>query len=159
MIVGPCSIHDPEAAYEYADRLKPVADALRDRLLIVMRTYFEKPRTTVGWKGLINDPHLDGTCDIAAGMELARTILLNINKRGVPCAEKRWTRCHPIHRRSLELGRHRRPHTESRRTGNGQRLSMPVGFKNAQRAIFRWPGMQWSPRSSLIIFWASMPMG
>ncbi|TKB95417.1 MAG: 3-deoxy-7-phosphoheptulonate synthase [Nitrospira sp.] len=86
VIVGPCSIHDPEAAYEYADRLKPVADALRDRLLIVMRTYFEKPRTTVGWKGLINDPHLDGTCDIATGMELARTILLNINKRGVPCA-------------------------------------------------------------------------
>ena len=66
VIVGPCSIHDPEAAYEYADRLKPVADALRDRLLIVMRTYFEKPRTTVGWKGLINDPHLDGTCDIAS---------------------------------------------------------------------------------------------
>ena len=86
VIVGPCSIHDPEAAYEYADRLKPVADALRDRLLIVMRTYFEKPRTTVGWKGLINDPHLDGTCDIGKGLELARTILLNINKRGVPCA-------------------------------------------------------------------------
>lgn len=88
VIVGPCSIHDPEAAYEYADRLKPVADALRDRLLIVMRTYFEKPRTTVGWKGLINDPHLDGTCDIATGMELARTILLNINKRGVPARLK-----------------------------------------------------------------------
>src|SRR4029077_3145459 len=86
VIVGPCSIHDPEAAYEYADRLKPVADVLRDRLLVVMRTYFEKPRTTVGWKGLINDPHLDGTCDIATGMEIARTTLLNINKRGVPCA-------------------------------------------------------------------------
>ena len=85
VIVGPCSIHDPEAAYEYAARLKPVADALRDHFLIVMRTYFEKPRTTVGWKGLINDPHLDGTCDIATGMELARTILLNINQLGLPC--------------------------------------------------------------------------
>src|SRR5262249_35228822 len=85
VIVGPCSIHDPEAAFEYAAKLKPVADALRDRLLIVMRTYFEKPRTTVGWKGLINDPHLDGTCDIATGMELARTILLRINQSGMPC--------------------------------------------------------------------------
>jgi 3-deoxy-7-phosphoheptulonate synthase len=86
VIVGPCSIHDPDAAYEYAARLKPLADAIRDRLLIVMRTYFEKPRTTVGWKGLINDPHLDGTCDIATGMELARTILLKINQSGLPCA-------------------------------------------------------------------------
>ena len=86
VIVGPCSIHDPEAAYEYASRLKPLAAAVRDRLLIVMRTYFEKPRTTVGWKGLINDPHLDGTCDIATGMELARTILLKINQSGMPCA-------------------------------------------------------------------------
>ena len=68
VIVGPCSIHDPEAAYEYADQLKPVADALRDRLLIVMRTYFEKPRTTVGWKGLINDPHLDGSFVINEGL-------------------------------------------------------------------------------------------
>src|SRR4026209_480071 len=86
VIVGPCSIHDPEAAYEYADRLKPLADALRDRLLSVMRTYFEKPRTTVGWKGLINDPHLDGTCDIAVGLERARTILVSITKRGIPGA-------------------------------------------------------------------------
>src|SRR5574340_494226 len=86
VIIGPCSIHDPEAAYEYAARLKPLADALRDRLLIVMRTYFEKPRTTIGWKGLINDPHLDGTCEIAQGLQLARTILLNINGKGLPCA-------------------------------------------------------------------------
>ena len=66
------NIHDPQAAYEYAERLKPVIDATRDHLVVVMRTYFEKPRTTIGWKGLINDPHLDGSCDIPTGLELAR---------------------------------------------------------------------------------------
>src|SRR3989442_4910622 len=84
VIVGPCSIHDPEAAYEYADRLKPVADTLRDRLLIIMRTYFEKPRTTVGWKGLINDPHLDGSFAINEGLERARRLLLDLTMLGLP---------------------------------------------------------------------------
>ena len=65
VVVGPCSIHDPEQTYEYGKALKNIADATKDHLLIIMRTYFEKPRTTVGWKGLINDPHLDGSCDIA----------------------------------------------------------------------------------------------
>src|SRR6188472_3654871 len=78
VIVGPCSIHDPEAAYEYASRLKPLAAADRDRLLIFMRTYFEKPRTTVGWKGLINDPHLDGTGDVNSGLRIARELLLDV---------------------------------------------------------------------------------
>ncbi|MDX6765863.1 MAG: 3-deoxy-7-phosphoheptulonate synthase, partial [Candidatus Methylacidiphilales bacterium] len=86
VIVGPCSIHDPEAALEYAGRLALLHRSLEDRLFIVMRVYFEKPRTTVGWKGLINDPHLDGTCEIAQGIELARTILLNVNGKGLPCA-------------------------------------------------------------------------
>ena len=76
VIVGPCSIHDPEAAYEYAVKLKPVAESLRDRLLILMRTYFEKPRTTVGWKGLIYDPDLDGSCDIERGIRVARKLML-----------------------------------------------------------------------------------
>ena len=132
VIVGPCSIHDPEAAYEYADRLKPVADALRDRLLIVMRTYFEKPRTTVGWKGLINDPHLDGTCDIAAGMELARTILLNINKRGVPCAAEALDPVSPQYIADLwswvAIGARTTESQPHREMASG--LSMPVGFKN-----------------------------
>ena len=132
MIVGPCSIHDPEAAYEYADRLKPVADALRDRLLIVMRTYFEKPRTTVGWKGLINDPHLDGTCDIATGMELARTILLNINKRGVPCAAEALDPVSPQYIADLwswvAIGARTTESQPHREMASG--LSMPVGFKN-----------------------------
>ena len=86
VVVGPCSIHDPEAAFTYAERLKKIADATQDDLLIVMRTYFEKPRTVVGWKGLISDPHLDGSCDISAGLASARKTLLRIAQLGLPCA-------------------------------------------------------------------------
>ena len=111
VIVGPCSIHDPDAAYEYADRLKPVADALRDRLLIVMRTYFEKPRTTVGWKGLINDPHLDGTYAINEGLHLARKLLVDITALGQSVIGARTSESQP--HREMASG-----------------LSMPVGFKN-----------------------------
>jgi 3-deoxy-7-phosphoheptulonate synthase len=132
VIVGPCSIHDSEAAFEYAARLKPVADALRDRLLIVMRTYFEKPRTTIGWKGLINDPHLDGTCDIATGMELARTILLKINQSGVPCATELLDPISPQYIADLiswtAIGARTTESQTHREMASG--LSMPVGFKN-----------------------------
>ena len=132
VIVGPCSIHDPEAAYEYAAKLKPVADALRDRLLIVMRTYFEKPRTTIGWKGLINDPHLDGTCDIATGMELARTILLKINQSGVPCAIELLDPISPQYIADLiswsAIGARTTESQTHRELASG--VSMPVGFKN-----------------------------
>lgn len=132
VIVGPCSIHDPEAAYEYSDKLKPVAEGLRDRLLIVMRTYFEKPRTTVGWKGLINDPHLDGTCDIAAGMKLARTILLNINQRGIPCATELLDPVTPQYIADLiswtAIGARTTESQTHREMASG--VSMPVGFKN-----------------------------
>ena len=132
IIVGPCSIHDPEAAYEYAAKLKPVADALRDRLLIVMRTYFEKPRTTVGWKGLINDPHLDGTCDIATGMELARTILLKINQSGMPCATELLDPISPQYVADLiswtAIGARTTESQTHREIASG--VSMPVGFKN-----------------------------
>jgi 3-deoxy-7-phosphoheptulonate synthase len=132
VIVGPCSIHDPEGAYEYAAKLKPVADALRDRLLIVMRTYFEKPRTTVGWKGLINDPHLDGTCDIASGMELARTILLKINQSGVPCATELLDPISPQYVADLiswtAIGARTTESQIHREMASG--VSMPVGFKN-----------------------------
>ena len=86
VIIGPCSIHDPEAAIQYAEQLKQLADRVHDHLLVISRTYFEKPRTTVGWKGLINDPQLDGSCDIGKGLELARSILLKINQLGMPCA-------------------------------------------------------------------------
>lgn len=132
VIVGPCSIHDPEAAYEYACKLKPIADALRDRFLIVMRTYFEKPRTTVGWKGLINDPRLDGTCDIAAGMELARAILLRINQLGLPCGTELLDPISPQYVADLiswaAIGARTTESQTHREMASG--VSMPVGFKN-----------------------------
>ena len=86
MIIGPCSIHDPEAARDYALRLKKLAVEVSETILIVMRVYFEKPRTTVGWKGQINDPDLDGSHKINKGIELARKILLETNNLGLPCA-------------------------------------------------------------------------
>ena len=132
VIVGPCSIHDPNAAYEYAEKLKPVADDLHDRLLILMRTYFEKPRTTIGWKGLINDPHLDGTCDIATGMELARKILLHVNQSGMPCATELLDPVTPQYIADLiswtAIGARTTESQTHREMASG--LSMPVGFKN-----------------------------
>ncbi|CUS36038.1 3-deoxy-7-phosphoheptulonate synthase [Candidatus Nitrospira nitrificans] len=132
VIVGPCSIHDPDAAYEYAGKLKPIADALRDRFLIVMRTYFEKPRTTIGWKGLINDPRLDGTCDIAAGMELAREILLRINQLGLPCGTELLDPISPQYVADLiswaAIGARTTESQTHREMASG--VSMPVGFKN-----------------------------
>ena len=86
VIVGPCSIHDLDAALEYTRRLKKIRQRLSDDLLVVMRVYFEKPRTTVGWKGLINDPDLDGSFQINKGLRLARELLLDINDSGVPAA-------------------------------------------------------------------------
>ena len=84
VVIGPCSIHDPAAAMEYARRLRPLRDALGDALEIVMRVYFEKPRTTVGWKGLINDPDLDGSFDINKGLQQGRELLRDINALGLP---------------------------------------------------------------------------
>lgn len=86
VIVGPCSIHDPKAAHEYAQRLATLKGELEDRLMIVMRVYFEKPRTTIGWKGLINDPDLDGRFDIRKGMWLARKVLTDVLGLGLPTA-------------------------------------------------------------------------
>ena len=84
-IVGPCSIHDVDAALQYAKKLKIIADKVKDKIFIVMRVYFEKPRTTVGWKGLINDPLLDDSFNVNKGLYLARELLLNINQLGLPC--------------------------------------------------------------------------
>ena len=84
VVVGPCSIHDTNAALEYATKLKPIADALSDALLVVMRVYFEKPRTVVGWKGLINDPDLDESYHINKGLRLARQLLADVLELGVP---------------------------------------------------------------------------
>ena len=85
-IIGPCSIHNTGMALEYARQLKNIADEVRDRIFVVMRVYFEKPRTTVGWKGLINDPHMNDTFDIATGLRKARQILMDINQVGLPAA-------------------------------------------------------------------------
>ena len=86
VVVGPCSIHDIEAAHEYARRLKKLADQVSDTLLIVMRVYFEKPRTTVGWKGLINDPHMNDSFKITDGLEIGRQLLLDVLEIGLPTA-------------------------------------------------------------------------
>ncbi len=86
VIVGPCSLHDPDSALEYAQRLSQLASQVGDQLLLVMRTYFEKPRTTVGWKGLMYDPHLDGSSDMAAGLALSRRLMLSIAELGLPLA-------------------------------------------------------------------------
>jgi 3-deoxy-7-phosphoheptulonate synthase len=131
-IVGPCSIHEPDAAIEYAQRLKKVADATREHLVIVMRAYFEKPRTTVGWKGLINDPRLDGSCDIAAGLRLARSLLLRISSLGVPCASEMLDPVTPQYIADLvswsAIGARTTESQTHREMASG--LSMPVGFKN-----------------------------
>src|SRR3981189_3488664 len=87
-IVGPCSIHDPDAALDYARRLARLKDTPSDRLYIMMRVYFDKPRTTVGWKGLINDPHMDDTCDMREGLRIARRLLVEINRMGLPGAHE-----------------------------------------------------------------------
>jgi 3-deoxy-7-phosphoheptulonate synthase len=131
-IVGPCSIHDPAAAREYADRLARVAEGTRDALIVVMRTYFEKPRTTVGWKGLINDPQLDGSCDLPRGLELARRILLEINALGLPCASELLDPVVPQYIADLlswaAIGARTTESQTHREMASG--LSMPVGFKN-----------------------------
>jgi 3-deoxy-7-phosphoheptulonate synthase len=131
-IVGPCSIHDVAVAREYAERLAALATELAARVAIVMRTYFEKPRTTVGWKGLINDPHLDGSFDMEQGLRLARRLLLDVNELGLPAATEMLDPITPqyiddlvswaaIGARTIESQTHRQ-------MASG--LSMPVGYKN-----------------------------
>ncbi|BCT77414.1 phospho-2-dehydro-3-deoxyheptonate aldolase [Sinomonas cyclohexanicum] len=132
VIVGPCSIHDPEAGLAYASRLAGVARELREDVLVVMRTYFEKPRTTVGWKGLINDPNLDGSHDIAGGLRAARRFLLGVLELGLPTATEFLEPISPQYTAdAIVWGAIGARTTESqihRQLVSG--LSMPVGFKN-----------------------------
>jgi 3-deoxy-7-phosphoheptulonate synthase len=132
VIVGPCSIHDSEQALEYARRLQQAAAPLAGELHVVMRTYFEKPRTTVGWKGLINDPHLDDTCDVETGLEQARALLLAINELGLPCASELLDPFTPQYVADLlawaSIGARTTESQTHRELASG--LSMPVGFKN-----------------------------
>jgi 3-deoxy-7-phosphoheptulonate synthase len=131
-VVGPCSVHDRGIALEYAERLRSVAEATRERLVVVMRTYLEKPRTTVGWKGLVNDPYLDGSCDVAAGLEIARRLLVAINELGVPCgSELLDPTTHPYLVDLLSwaaIGARTSQSQIHREMASG--LPTPVGFKN-----------------------------
>ncbi|MDX1433781.1 MAG: 3-deoxy-7-phosphoheptulonate synthase AroG [Gammaproteobacteria bacterium] len=132
IVAGPCSIHDPAAANEYAARLKGVRDALAERLLVVMRVYFEKPRTTVGWKGLINDPDLDGSFNINKGLRTARELLLGLNEQGVPAGTEFLDIITPQYFTDLiswgAIGARTTESQVHRELASG--LSCPVGFKN-----------------------------
>ncbi|MBD9470249.1 3-deoxy-7-phosphoheptulonate synthase [Pseudoxanthomonas sp. PXM01] len=132
VVIGPCSIHDPASAIEYARRLKPLRDALADDLEIVMRVYFEKPRTTVGWKGLINDPALDGSFDINRGLRLARGLLRDINALGLPAGCEYLDTISPQYISDLvawgAIGARTTESQVHREMASG--LSCPVGFKN-----------------------------
>ncbi len=131
-VVGPCSIHDPAAAMEYGRLLLPLRERLKDRLEIVMRVYFEKPRTTVGWKGLINDPHLDGTYDINTGLSIARHLLLELAELGLPAATEMLDPVIPQYLADVvawtAIGARTTESQTHREMASG--LSMPVGFKN-----------------------------
>jgi 3-deoxy-7-phosphoheptulonate synthase len=132
VVVGPCSIHDVEAARDYATRLKKLADEVSDTLLIVMRVYFEKPRTTVGWKGLINDPHLNDTFDIEQGLHIGRRLLLDINELGLPAATEALDPISPQYLQDTiawsAIGARTTESQTHREMSSG--LSMAIGFKN-----------------------------
>jgi len=132
VVVGPCSIHDTDAALDYARRLADLSRDVSDRYFIVMRVYFEKPRTTVGWKGLINDPHLDDSCDVAHGISVARKLLLEIADLGLPAGTEFLDPIIPQYIADLvswaAIGARTTESQTHRELASG--LSMPVGFKN-----------------------------
>jgi len=135
VVVGPCSIHDPNAALDYANRLKPLFDEHSDDLFLVMRTYFEKPRTTVGWKGLINDPNLDGSFDINHGLRVARGLLSSLAELNLPTGTEFLDPISPQFVADLvswgAIGARTTESQVHRELASG--LSMPVGFKNGTR--------------------------
>jgi 3-deoxy-7-phosphoheptulonate synthase len=131
-VVGPCSLHDVDAALQYAGRLFALAERTSDELVVLMRTYFEKPRTILGWKGLLNDPGLDGSCEIARGLTTARSLLVEINALGLPCATEFLDPVTPQFVADLvswaAIGARTTESQIHREMASG--LSMPVGFKN-----------------------------
>jgi 3-deoxy-7-phosphoheptulonate synthase len=133
IVIGPCSIHDPEAALDYAKRLAQLAEKVKDRFFIVMRVYFEKPRTTIGWKGFINDPKLDDSCDMEYGLHAARKLLVDIARLGLPIATEFLDPIVPQYTADLiswsAIGARTTESQTHREMSSG--LSMPVGFKNA----------------------------
>lgn len=132
VITGPCSIHDPHAALEYGKKLKALHDKFSDKLYIVMRVYFEKPRTTVGWKGLINDPHMDDSFDIETGLRTARKLLLDLTALGLPLATEALDPISPQYLAECfswsAIGARTTESQTHREMASG--LSMPIGFKN-----------------------------
>ena len=132
VIVGPCSVHDVEAAYEYAQKLVNLREKFADQLEVVMRVYFEKPRTSIGWKGLINDPHLDGSYDINEGLRLARKLLLDLADMGLPAATELLDPITPQYIADViswtAIGARTTESQTHREMASG--LSMPIGFKN-----------------------------
>jgi 3-deoxy-7-phosphoheptulonate synthase len=132
IVVGPCSIHDPKAAIEYAERLKVLAEKVHDKLLLIMRVYFEKPRTTVGWKGLINDPEMDDSFHVEKGILIARSLLLKLAELGLPTATEALDPIIPQYISELvswsAIGARTTESQTHREMASG--LSMPVGFKN-----------------------------
>lgn len=132
IVIGPCSIHDPKAALDYAKKLKALADKVSDKLYIVMRVYFEKPRTTVGWKGLINDPNLNGTFDVENGLRIARKLCLELAEMGLPLATEALDPISPQYLADLfswsAIGARTTESQTHREMASG--LSMAVGFKN-----------------------------
>ena len=133
IIIGPCSIHDPKAAMDYAERLQQVSDQYEDSLEIVMRVYFEKPRTTIGWKGYINDPDLDGSNNIDKGLRLARQLLIDVSKLGLPTATEFLDPITPQYIGDLiswgAIGARTTESQIHRQLASG--LSAPIGFKNS----------------------------
>jgi len=144
-IVGPCSIHDERKAIEYAGRLRNVAERIKDRLLVIMRVYFEKPRTTVGWKGLINDPQLDGTFDIETGLRIARRILLHITEAGLPTATEMLEPITPQYLADL-ITLARWPAV----------CPCPWVTKIARTGGCKWPSMPCWPHRPRTVFWVSI---
>lgn len=132
VVIGPCSIHDPIAAHEYADRLKVLSDKIKDSIYIVMRVYFEKPRTTVGWKGLINDPDMNDSFNIEKGLRIGRKLLVELNEKGLPCATEALDPNSPQYYQDLiswsAIGARTTESQTHREMSSG--LSSPVGFKN-----------------------------
>lgn len=132
IVVGPCSIHDPKAAIEYSERLKSLAEKVNDKLLLIMRVYFEKPRTTVGWKGLINDPDMDDSFHVENGLLIARSLLLKITELGLPAGTEALDPIIPQYISELitwsAIGARTTESQTHREMASG--LSMPVGFKN-----------------------------
>ncbi|MGK7908132.1 MAG: 3-deoxy-7-phosphoheptulonate synthase [Synechococcus sp.] len=166
VVVGPCSIHDVAAAKDYAQRLLKLREAFKDSLEIVMRVYFEKPRTTVGWKGLINDPHLDGSFDINTGLRTARKLLLDLAHMGMPAATELLDPVTPQYLADIiawtAIGARTTESQIHRQMASG--LSMPVGYKNstdgsigsavnaitAAKSPHHFLGVNWEGKASIV---------